>query len=412
MEKRPGCLTLPALLTTAVVALLVLAALLVTGGRLFSPGPLSTQAGLVALGGVDSHAATAGHCAACHPAPWSGETMADRCLACHAAVATQLTDPASLHGSIAANDPAVTCRACHPEHRGATAALTEISFQRFPHEAVGFSLQAHRNTASGTPFACTDCHTTDLLHFDQATCTGCHEDIDAAYVQVHVEAFGSDCLACHDGVDRYGGAFDHDRPAFPLQGKHATLACSQCHAGARTVADLSAAPQDCYSCHQQDDAHQGQLGHDCGACHTATDWAQASFDHAKSAFPLTGAHAEVTCDLCHTGGQFQGTPAECSACHEEPAFHAGLFQSTCADCHTTAAWSPAEFSGQHTFPINHGERGTNACTACHPDTLASYTCYTCHDQAEMAAKHREEGISDLQDCVRCHPTGRGEEGGD
>jgi hypothetical protein len=543
VDKRPGCLTLPALLTTTGVAVLTLAVLLVSGGRPFSPGQLSAQISVTPVGGVSSHAALAGDCAACHPAPWSGQTMADLCVACHTDVAAQLGDPATLHGSIAATNSTLACRACHPEHRGATAALTEISSQRFPHVAVGFSLQAHQTTSSGAVFACTDCHTADLIHFDQATCADCHRGIDQVFTQAHRDAFGGDCLACHDGVDRYGKGFSHDRLAFRLEGKHAAVACSQCHSGARTIADLSSAPQDCYSCHQKDDSHQGQLGQDCAACHTPADWQQATFDHGKSAFPLTGAHAQVQCAQCHTNGQFKGTPTDCyschqkddthqgglgqdcaachttaswqqatfdhsksafpltgahanvecaqchvdnqfkgtptdcyschqkddahqgqfgqdcggchtpvdwkqatfdhsksafplagahlkvdctqchtngqfkgtpidcAACHQEPAFHAGLFQDRCGDCHSADAWSPAKFDQPHTFPINHGERGGNACTACHPDTLKSYTCYTCHDEARTAAQHSEEGIANLDDCARCHPTGQGE-GGD
>jgi hypothetical protein len=46
--------------------------------------------------------------------------------------------------------------------------------------------------------------------------------------------------------------------------------------------------------------------------------------------------------------------------------------------------------------------------------LARYTCYGCHEhsRSEVESEHREEGIGNLSNCVRCHPTGREEEGGD
>ena len=74
-------------------------------------------------------------------------------------------------------------------------------------------------------------------------------------------------------------------------------------------------------------------------------------------------------------------------------------------------WSPARYDRNHTFPTNHGEQGTIPCQTCHPESLSAYTCYSCHghDQMETERKHREEGINDLQDCMRCHPTGEKEE---
>jgi hypothetical protein len=101
----------------------------------------------------------------------------------------------------------------------------------------------------------------------------------------------------------------------------------------------------------------------------------------------------------------------CSACHDDPAFHLGLLGSDCAACHTTEAWSPARYDRQHTFPYNHGESGPSPCRTCHPDTLSAYTCYICHEHnpAEIEEEHRDEGIADFQDCVRCHPTGLEEE---
>jgi hypothetical protein len=410
VKKRLGCLTpggiAAALLTLAVAGTL----LLLRGGTIFSPGALNAQAGGQVLGGVASHAETGGRCAACHPEPWSGETMADRCLACHEAVADEMRDMASLHGKLTGEGEAA-CRDCHPEHRGSLAALTEVDAAAFPHETTGYSLEAHQETAGGDAFACGDCHGEDLLRFEPSVCTGCHRELDAAYVEDHVADFGHGCLACHDGSDSYGSDFDHDALAFALEGQHESAACRACHQGARSTADLRATPGICYGCHAAEDAHGGEFGPDCATCHTAENWQDATFDHARTDFALTGAHVEVECAGCHGGEGFQGAPTDCYGCHPDPAFHAGLFSTDCAACHDTAAWTPAGYDEPHTFPFDHGEEGISPCRRCHPQALETYTCYECHEHepAEVEREHLEEGIRDFQDCVECHPTGREDE---
>ena len=543
MSKPLGCLSRSGMVTALLVLIVMVAVWLIWGGSLFSPGPLNAQAGVEPLGGVYSHAETGGRCSACHVAPWSSETMADRCLRCHTDVVTQLQDPTSLHGLMMSSGEIESCSHCHAEHRGSDALLTVLDPDTFPHEATGYSLAAHEKE-DGSALACTDCHGEDLAHFDSIRCADCHQELDAATMGAHDRAFGPDCLACHDGIDTYGAAFDHSVTAFPLEGSHMPLACAACHQQAAAIVDLEGAPQECFACHKADDAHEGrygqdcaachtsegweqvaidhdqtgfplvgrhvdvacedchqdnvyqgtpqecvachqaddahdgqfgtdcgachtaeawkqasfdhgqtafpllglhldvacedchrdnvyqgtpqdcfachkaedahvgQFGSDCGVCHTAEGWEQATFDHMQTAFPLTGAHLETACAQCHLDGVYQGTPQDCAACHEDPAFHRGLLGSDCASCHDTAAWSPARYDRLHTFPINHGERGASPCRTCHPDTLSAYSCYVCHEhgQAETESKHREEGITDFQDCVRCHPTGREEEG--
>lgn len=404
----PGCLS-PLAITSAVATLLVLLILFaVTGSAMFSPGALNAQAG-PPLAGAASHAEVV--CAGCHSEPWSGQTMSDRCLDCHTTIQTELSNPTSLHGTLAASASA-PCQECHTEHHGPAAALTIMDTADFPHEATGFALTAHRSRAPLTPFTCTDCHRESLASFDQITCRDCHSELDTAYTVAHQQDFGDDCLACHDGVDRYAD-FDHAQTGDPLTGGHAGLACAECHQMARSAADLQAASA-CASCHQEDDAHLGSYGVECEACHKPTTWQDASFDHSLSAFPLDGAHVEVDCQDCHRDQVYQGTPSECSACHEDPVYHAGMFPNQpCQDCHTTKAWRPARYDGRHTFPLNHGEKD-NTCASCHQPTLKEWTCNECHPQSEIAGEHREEGITDFSDCLKCHPTGEeGEgEGGD
>jgi hypothetical protein len=405
MQKRKlGCLTPLGILVFIFTLMLLLALGVTRGGAMFSPGELNAQAGTQPRGGVSSHAETGGRCSACHTPPWSRQGMSERCLECHTEL---VTDPEDFHNIMLAQSHAQGCYECHTDHQGLEASLTTLDLKTFPHLSLGYSLQAHQTMANGQPFVCRDCHPSGVAQFDLAVCTDCHTKIDPAFMQSHLQEYGQTCLDCHDGVDRFGKGFDHNQLEFPLIGRHAGVTCGECH----TNKVYKGTPQECAACHIKDDAHQGRFGQSCEGCHTPEDWAKASFDHSKSAFPLTGAHTNTPCEKCHVDNTFKGTPQECAACHTEPAFHAGRFPGDCAACHSTAAWTPAQFNQPHTFPINHGEGGASTCRTCHPDSLQTYTCYGCHEhnQAEIAAKHIEEGIGDFSDCIRCHPTGQEEE---
>ena len=313
--RRLGCISVAGLLAVLVTLLLTTGFILLGGGSIFSPGPLNAQAGEEALRGVHSHAETGGRCEACHTAPWSSDTLADRCLDCHTSVAAELTDASTLHGALEVERSARGCRLCHTEHRGPTTALTEVDPATFPHAVTGYVLTGHRTQGAGQPFTCADCHPASLARFDATTCDTCHRQADATYMQAHTSAFGAECLVCHDGGDRYSRrTFDHGR-AFPLTGKHTRAACAACHVGARSPADLKATPQTCVGCHAKDDQHKGAFGTACGACHKTDAWQGATFDHGKSAFPLTGKHIQVDCARCHINNVYKATPQTCVGCH-------------------------------------------------------------------------------------------------
>lgn len=401
--KRLGCLTTSGLLAGLITAMVIAGVAIAQGGVLFNPGPLNAQEGPM-IGGVTSHAAIGGECKACHVAPWEKETMDVRCLNCHQAVAVEKANPQTLHGSIYQRNPQLSCRECHTEHQGSQASLTRTDLQGFPHETVGFSLATHQQKQDGQPFACRDCHTQGLQTFDAASCEECHRRMDAAFLGRHVQEFGGRCLACHDGTDRFGKAFVHPA-SFPLEGKHASLACGDCHAGARQAADFkiasSASPISCVSCHQKDDAHQGRFGSDCATCHTPNAWKPANFDHNATRFPLTGAHLGIACSNCHQSLTFKGTPTECVACHRKDEPHQGRFGTNCALCHSTAAWKPATFDHNLTnFPLT-GAHARIACENCHGGgnfTALPTSCVACHGEPAWHAG------AFGQNCAACHST--------
>src|SRR6266567_4047430 len=107
--------------------------------------------------------------------------------------------------------------------------------------------------------------------------------------------------------------------------------------------------QDGFPCHKSNYTSTTNPNHvtagfptSCVACHTTTSWAGAVFDHNKTAFPLTGAHATVACTSCHINNKFAGTPTDCYSCHKSnytsttnPNHVTAGFPTSCVACHTT-----------------------------------------------------------------------------
>ena len=197
------------------------------------------------------------------------------------------------------------------------------------------------------------------------------------------------------------GAPSTTRVVFPLTEKHATADCAGCHPGARSVADLQAAPTACVGCHQGDDQHQGQFGADCGACHKTDSWQGATFDHSQSAFPLTGKHSQVDCVQCHANNIYKGTPQACVGCHQKDDQHQGQFGADCGACHKTDSWQGATFDhSQSAFPLT-GKHSQVDCVQCHTNNVYQGTpraCVGCH-----RGDDQHQGRFGA-DCGACHKT--------
>lgn len=325
--------------TTFALLICLVGITIVAGGTPFNAGPLSAQnlQNHPPIAGFASHADFEPHCDLCH-APFRGPDAA-RCVECHTSVRDQLSAANGLHGTL--RNPQY-CAACHSEHKGRAANLTNVSLASFSHNQFGFTLTRHQRDFSGGMLNCRSCHTfsTQANKPDSqavlASCLDCHAHQDATFVANHRREMGNACLACHDGADRMEG-----------------------------------------------------------------------FNHA-SAFALTGKHAQAACVNCHINNRFRDTPRDCASCHPDPQVHRGQFGADCSACHTTGAWRPARLL-KHKFPFNHGNKGKeSACAVCHPTNYATYTCYGCHEhtQANTVREHQKERIADLQNCIKCHPTGR------
>lgn len=263
-------------------------------------------------------------------------------------------------------------------------------------------------------------------------CKGCHlETFIQTSNPAHARAgFDLNCENCHfpAALTWEQATYDHSS-IFPLTGAHQDLQCNNCHS---TI--FAGTPTDCYPCHQTDYAGAvdpnhviNQFDHDCTVCHNSSAWEPASFDHASTSFPLTGAHVPLTCQQCHATG-YTNTSTECFACHQQnyngttdPNHLVAHFPIQCNECHTTSAWQPANWNhDSQYFPIYSGKHNAqwNTCADCHtnPTNYADFSCLTCHEhnQTEMNDKHNEvPGYSYVSsNCYSCHPTGTSEGGGD
>jgi hypothetical protein len=224
---------------------------------------------------------------------------------------------------------------------------------------------------------CTNCHDRSNRARQPQLCLACHKDVAAdvrATRGFHGRLAGAatvQCRACHsehlgrdaDIVKFSREQFNHERTDFPLTGAHQPLACESCHQKGRK---FSEAASDCYSCHRQQEPHEGRVGRDCASCHDTVAWRQVNFDHDTTSFPLRDKHKDVACFACHFGNRYKGTPVQCVSCHAPDDVHRGERGPKCGNCHTTAAWKTAKFD--HAKETGFALEGVHArldCAECH-----------------------------------------------
>lgn len=236
--------------------------------------------------------------------------------------------------------PPVTCSGCHATddvHKGGNGQDCERC-----HNATGWkAMTFNHNTMTKFALAgkhaaakCEACHTRPPRELKLVSeCASCHAKDD-----VHLGKLGPKCSNCHDNNDwKTRVTFDHALSRFPLVGKHATAACTACHADK----GFTAKGLKCADCHV-DDHHKGALGTPsaCASCHNAVSWKAWTFDHDKATkFQLTGRHRGLICSACHARA---GDPAKlgslCIDCHRRNDVHHGEFGEDCARCHVTSSF--------------------------------------------------------------------------
>ena len=257
--------------------------------------------------------------------------------------------------------------------------------------------------------SCTPCHQGGAFEGISKECISCHQaEYNRTTTPNHKQAnFSTDCTQCHIAIGWRGANFKHP---WPLLGAHVATSCVKCHKGQV----YKGTPTDCYGCHKADYDGTTQPNHknagfstQCTKCHNNVGWKGANFQHR---WALTGAHTAVSCDSCHKGQVYQGTPNTCVGCHlpayngtTNPNHRNAGYTTECTVCHTTATWKGAKFD--HKWPLQGGHAG-QTCTKCHANNVYKGTptdCYACH-QAKYAAttapNHQKALFSKA--CQTCH----------
>jgi hypothetical protein len=331
-------------------------------------------------------------CDACHRAPLYAEKLSNKCIACHRGD--------DVHkGSLGEK-----CETCHNERSWKTA--------KFDHNRdTKFALYNKHKEAK-----CESCHKNGVEQKLQMTCISCHLKEDT-----HKGNFGEKCETCHSDLNWKKSTFDHAKATrYPLKLAHAVLKCDACHTGKIYEKDGGKAlSMTCLACHEKDDVHKGQEGKLCENCHDEKTWKTAKFDHAKSSFPLLGAHYAVKCDACHKTQLFKDVPSTCIGCHEKEDVHKKTLGMQCDACHSIRSWKTWDFD--HARQTQYKLEGAHVnvkCMACHkavaptikalPSIMGGArqamskiantpkTCFGCH-----VADDKHDG-SFGQQCDRCH----------
>ena len=319
---------------------------------------------------ISGHADIEKECASCHVKFERGK-QTELCAGCHEDVASDIASGQGFHGRDR-NAKRRECSYCHIEHEGRDANIIPLDEASFQHKNTDFPLEGKHDGLE-----CSGCHEPDSKHRTApSTCIACHE-ADSP----HPESIGETCNDCHSTAGWEVVTFDHDQTSFALIGSHATTGCLDCHAD-HTFDDT---PTTCFSCHAEDDAHDGRSGQECGNCHQPTDWLDTSFNHARdTSFDLIGKHSVLTCDDCHSDDPFSDTmDTACIACHRDDDNHEKHFGESCDTCHVPEGF--AEVTFDHNTDTSHALHGAHVsveCSACHIEPLYEAkplaSCGECH----------------------------------
>ncbi len=309
-------------------------------------------------------------CSGCHAPNAKRRDTPDICVDCH------------LEDDVHQNFLGDACADCHNSND-----WLEVAFD---HDATGYTLLGKHLENS-----CTDCHADQTHQNTPTTCYGCHAEDDS-----HQGRSGEQCEDCHNPSSWNDASFDHNNNTnFPLEFKHATLTCTDCHSEDpfADVMDMA-----CVSCHLEDDNHETHRGDDCGSCHSSEAWDATTFDHDLATdFTLNGSHQTVACNDCHAEPVFEASPGtDCVSCHQEDDPHEGQLGEQCSSCHTETEWTDAPFFYHDltVFPLL-GEHANIDCENCHEtqrfaDTSSS--CVDCHLEDD-----NHDGVFE-SDCESCH----------
>lgn len=298
-----------------------------------------------------------------------------------------------------------------------TLLLREVEYPGFQHG----TLSSFKLTGAHHFVSCTNCHVRSRFWGTPQACEACHLDRYRTTQSPDHEASGfpTDCSQCHVTSRFKGARGGHTASSrFPLTGRHAEAGCAACHVNG----EFKKLDTACASCHLADyeattnpNHSSTGIGKECGVCHTPSGWSGAKTDHSQTQFPLTGKHAKIACNFCHTAGLTGKPPKECKACHEanylatsNPNHAAAGYPTGCDACHTTEAFKPAKVDHpRQRFPLD-GKHGLVQCAQCHKGgTLIAVDpkCASCHlEQYRSTVNPNHVALGFPQTCETCHTT--------
>lgn len=327
----------------------------------------------------------------------------------------------------------ITIKATHASYLLSPGKLSDVEFTG---EVLG-GVSSHADLER----ECSHCHA-PIHCVEDTRCQDCHFDIAEDRTNIntlHGRLPGvSKCQNCHpehNGADAdltllpYLNVDHYLLAGFSLE-KHTinydgtNLNCETCHQQNVTVIETI----DCVDCHATQDhdsmaKHIEDYGSACSECHDGRDRMINGFVH-EPYFPLQAGHQDLQCSQCHHKEQYIDLASDCAACHQEPEMHADLFGTTCENCHTATAWSPAQLS-QHAFGLTHGGEPISDCESCHTETFTSCDCSLCHEESElnmaqMNQQAQQNGLLvqqsgnstpgdhegyEMENCLACHAEG-------
>ncbi len=219
-------------------------------------------------------------CDSCHKESTDKIRLDSTCYGCH-----KISD---VHNG----QQGTQCHSCHNEESWTEDVTFDHDLTRFP--LIGIH--------AVTP--CGECHLSSAFKEAKMECSFCHQADD-----YHKKKLGTDCERCHNPNGWRLWEFDHDTQTdFRLEGKHAGIACQECHR--KEMGEEVEQGKECLACHAREDAHAGRFGSQCGLCHGVESFKQIKEFHRSP---------EIE---------------DCYACHASEDIHDGQFGRQCGRCHT------------------------------------------------------------------------------
>ena len=396
----------------------------------------------------------------------SGAHEALACVKCHSLAGAQsLQDGEKRYLGLLQ-----TCTACHDDvHKGtfsANCASCHGQEKAFDTVAAFEHTKVFPLAGSHGGLKCSKCHddggeqsVATLMASPGATVRACGECHDSPHTPILIASIaaaqqvseGQTCSVCHSAEDKTFlappatlTAEQHAATGFSLGAPHDKVECTACHKAygqreaSAAVSDLKQrfaeiypgrTQKDCQQCHE--DPHKGEFNAgfskgECAQCHDLMRFVPSGMTpaiHAKTRYPLTGAHERVACDKCHDTARgidrFIPTPTECRSCHED--IHNGRFgtagpMADCAKCHNTGRfdevkWSAADHLSWTGYALE-GEHGKASCADCHKTgkpyaekfAATPQECAACHEDVHRGAFSAAKTATEKSGCAQCHNT--------